>query len=108
MEWIGYVFDNIYEEEIVDEKHILGKYEEGDGFLVDNYNKDVTGGWYRIITDDGKIGYIHKKGITPDVLVEFTEEDLKNKNDVQLKKAIEIARELSNGTYMVTNNKYYY
>ena len=51
---------------------------------------------------------IHKKGITPDVLVEFTEEDLKNKNDVQLKKAIEIARELSNGTYMVTNNKYYY
>ena len=34
---------------------------------------------------------IHKKGITPDVLVEFTEEDLKNKNDVQLKKAIEIA-----------------
>ena len=51
---------------------------------------------------------IHKKGITPDVLVEFTEEDLRNKNDVQLKKAIEIARELSNGTYMVTNNKYYY
>ncbi len=47
---------------------------------------------------------IHKKGITPDVLVEFTEEDVKNKNDVQLKKAIEIARELSNGTYMVNNN----
>ncbi len=51
---------------------------------------------------------IHKKGITPDVLVEFTEEDLKNKNDVQLKKAIEIARELSNGTYMLTNNNNYY
>lgn len=50
---------------------------------------------------------IHKKGITPDVLVEFTEDDLKNKNDVQLKKAIEIARELSNGTYMLTNNRYY-
>lgn len=47
---------------------------------------------------------IHKKGITPDVLVEFTEDDIKNKNDVQLKKAIEIARELSNGTYMVNNN----
>ena len=61
VEWIGYVFDNIYEEEIVDKKHILGKYEEGDGFLVDNYNKDVVGEWYRIITDDGKIGYIHKK-----------------------------------------------
>lgn len=47
---------------------------------------------------------IHKKGITPDVVVEFTEDDIKNKNDVQLKKAIEIARELSNGTYMVNNN----
>jgi len=52
---------------------------------------------------------IHKKGITPDVFVEFTDEDIKNKNDVQLKKAIEIARELSNGTYMVTsNNKFTY
>lgn len=52
---------------------------------------------------------IHKKGITPDVLVEFTDEDIKNKNDVQLKKAIEIARELSNGTYMMTsNNKFTY
>lgn len=51
---------------------------------------------------------IHKKGITPDVVVEFTEDDLKNKNDVQLKKAIEIARELSNGTYMLTNNNNYY
>ena len=50
---------------------------------------------------------IHKKGITPDVIVEFSEEDLKNKNDVQLKKAIEIARELSNGTYAITNNFIY-
>ena len=44
---------------------------------------------------------IKKKGITPDVVVELTEEDIKNKNDVQLKKAIEIAQELSNGTYVV-------
>lgn len=51
---------------------------------------------------------IHKKGITPDVLVEFTDEDVKNKNDVQLKKAIEIAKELSNGTYMVINNNFTY
>ncbi len=44
---------------------------------------------------------IHKKGITPDIVVELTEEDIKNKNDVQLKKAIEVAQELSNGTFVV-------
>ncbi len=44
---------------------------------------------------------IHKKGITPDVVVELSDEDLKNKNDVQLKKAIEIAQELERGNYVV-------
>ena len=44
---------------------------------------------------------IHKKGITPDIVVELKEEDIKNKNDVQLKKAIEVARELTNGTFVV-------
>lgn len=44
---------------------------------------------------------IHKKGITPDIVVELTEEDIKAKNDVQLKKAIEVAGQLSNGTYVV-------
>lgn len=33
---------------------------------------------------------IHKKGITPDVKVELTEDNIKNKDDVQLKKAIEV------------------
>ena len=33
---------------------------------------------------------INKKGITPDIEVKLTEEDIKNKNDVQLKKAIEV------------------
>lgn len=33
---------------------------------------------------------INKKGITPDVVVELTEENVEAKNDVQLKKAIEI------------------
>lgn len=33
---------------------------------------------------------IHKKGITPDVIVKLTENDIKNKNDVQLKKGIEV------------------
>ena len=44
---------------------------------------------------------IHKKGITPDVLVELSENDIKTKNDVQLKKAIEVAQQLSSGTYVV-------
>lgn len=33
---------------------------------------------------------INKKGITPDIIVELTEENIKNKDDVQLKKAIEV------------------
>lgn len=44
---------------------------------------------------------IHKKGITPDIVVELSEDDIKNRNDIQLKKAIEVAGELSNGTYVV-------
>ena len=45
---------------------------------------------------------IHKKGITPDIVVELTEENIKNKDDVQLKKAIEVAQSLSNGSYVVS------
>lgn len=45
---------------------------------------------------------IHKKGITPDIVVELTEENIKNKDDVQLKKAIEVAKSLSNGSYVVS------
>lgn len=40
---------------------------------------------------------INKKGITPDIVVELTEEDVKNKNDVQLKKAIEVLSKMTNG-----------
>ena len=40
---------------------------------------------------------INKKGITPDVVVKLTEENIKNKDDVQLKKAIEILQQLSSG-----------
>lgn len=40
---------------------------------------------------------INKKGITPDILVKLTEEDVKNKDDVQLKKAIEVLQKLTNG-----------
>ena len=37
---------------------------------------------------------IHKKGIEPDVLVELSEDDIKNKNDKQLIKAEELMREM--------------
>ena len=40
---------------------------------------------------------INKKGITPDIVVELTEEDIKNKNDVQLKKAIEVLNQMTSG-----------
>ncbi len=36
--------------------------------------------------------WVHKKGLEPDVEVTFTEEDIKNKKDVQLEKALELAR----------------
>lgn len=44
---------------------------------------------------------IHKKGITPDILVELSDENIKNKDDVQLKKAIEVAQDLEHGNYVV-------
>ena len=40
---------------------------------------------------------INKKGITPDIEVKLTEEDVKNKNDVQLKKAIEVLTKMTSG-----------
>ena len=45
---------------------------------------------------------IHKKGITPDIVVELTDENIKAKDDVQLKKAIEVAQSLSRGSYVVS------
>lgn len=38
---------------------------------------------------------IHKKGITPDVVVELTKENADKKDDVQLKKAIEILEQMT-------------
>ena len=40
---------------------------------------------------------INKKGITPDLVVELTEENVKNKDDVQLKKAIEVMQNMTRG-----------
>jgi len=38
---------------------------------------------------------INKKGITPDIVVELTDEDIKNKKDVQLEKAIEVLNQMT-------------
>ena len=38
---------------------------------------------------------IHKKGITPDIVVELTKENVEAKDDVQLKKAIEVLKEMT-------------
>ena len=46
---------------------------------------------------------IHKKGITPDVVVELTVEHVNNKDDVQLKKAIEVLGQM---TCVVQRNGY--
>lgn len=66
--------------------------------LPDNSGVNIT--IQKYLTPNGTD--IHKKGITPDVIVELTDENIKNKDDVQLKKAIEVAQSLSNGTYVVS------
>ncbi len=55
----------------------------------------------RYLTPSGQD--INKKGIKPDVVVELTEEHIKNKNDVQLKKAIEVLGQM---TCVVQRNGY--
>lgn len=40
---------------------------------------------------------INKKGITPDIVVKLTEDDIKNKNDLQLKKAVEVLSKMTSG-----------
>lgn len=71
---------------------IVGEQSFGKG-LVQEINKlpDEAGmniTIQRYLTPSGQD--INKKGITPDVVVELTEENVKNKDDVQLKKAIEV------------------
>ena len=40
---------------------------------------------------------INKKGITQDIVVKLTEDDVKNKNDLQLKKAVEVLSKMTSG-----------
>ncbi len=71
---------------------IVGEQSFGKG-LVQEINKlpNSTGmnlTIQRYLTPNGTD--INKKGITPDIVVELTEENIKANNDVQLKKAIEV------------------
>ncbi len=84
---------------------IVGEQSFGKG-LVQEINKlpDEAGmniTIQRYLTPSGND--INKKGITPDVVIELTEEHVKNKDDVQLKKAIEILGQM---TCVVQRNGY--
>ena len=59
--------------------------------LPDDAGMNIT--IQRYLTPSGRD--IHKKGITPDVVVELTKENAEAKDDVQLKKAIEILEEMT-------------
>lgn len=59
--------------------------------LPDDAGMNIT--IQRYLTPSG--ADIHKKGITPDVVVELTKENAEAKDDVQLKKAIEILKEMT-------------
>jgi carboxyl-terminal processing protease len=76
---------------------IVGEQSFGKG-LVQEINKlpDEAGmniTIQRYLTPSGQD--INKKGISPDVVVELTEENVKAKDDVQLKKAIEVLEQMS-------------
>ena len=71
---------------------IIGEQSYGKG-LVQEINKlpNSTGmnlTIQRYLTPSG--ADINKKGITPNIVIELTDENIKEKNDVQLKKAIEV------------------
>ena len=76
---------------------IVGEQSFGKG-LVQEINK-LDGGAgmnltiQRYLTPSGQD--INKKGITPDVVVELKEEHVLAKNDVQLKKAVEVLEQMS-------------
>ena len=59
--------------------------------LLDEAGMNIT--IQRYLTPSGSD--IHKKGITPDVVVELTQENADAKDDVQLKKAIEILEKMT-------------
>lgn len=83
---------------------IVGKKSFGKG-LVQEINKLPDGSALHItiqkyLTPNGTD--IHKKGITPDYIVDYTEDDIKANRDPQLKKACEVLQQQS-GKYAKAN-----
>lgn len=78
---------------------IIGEQSFGKGLVQEinklPYNAGVNITIQKYLTPDGTD--INKKGITPDIVVELTEENVKNKDDVQLKKAVEVLENMTNG-----------
>lgn len=76
---------------------IVGEQSFGKGLVQEINNLPYQSGLHitiqKYLTPNGTD--INKKGITPDIVVELTEEDVKNKNDVQLKKAIEVLNKMT-------------
>jgi len=82
----------------------------GRGKLVGttSYGKGSVQNWVPLSNDQGAVRVtvakwltpkgrtIHKQGLTPDFVVEITEEDLKNDRDPQLEKAVEVLLEIIN------------
>jgi len=87
---------------------LVGEQSFGKG-LVQEINRLANGAGMNItiqkyLTPNGTD--IHKKGISPDVEVKMTEEDIKNKNDVQLKRAIEVLKQLESGYSVASFTSY--
>ena len=85
---------------------IIGEQSFGKG-LVQEINKLPYGSGINItiqkyLTPNGTD--INKKGISPDIIVELTEENVKNKDDVQLKKAVEVIQTLTSGNAVAVHN----
>jgi carboxyl-terminal processing protease len=84
-------------------------YERGILVGTTTYGKGSVQNWLALVNDQGAIRVtiarwltpkgrqINEVGIEPDYTVEFTEEDITNENDVQLKKAIELLNDLIAG-----------
>ncbi|MGQ9832466.1 MAG: S41 family peptidase [Candidatus Villigracilaceae bacterium] len=76
---------------------------------VTSYGKGSVQNWVPLSNDQGAVRVtvakwltpngrtIHNQGLTPDVVVEITEEELKAKQDPQLEKAVEVLLEMLNG-----------
>jgi carboxyl-terminal processing protease len=75
---------------------LIGTKTFGKGTIQDAKDFDDGSGVHittnRWLTPSGE--WVHDTGLEPDVVVEFSEEDVETNNDVQLNKAVELAKEI--------------